>query len=57
MIDTYVKAVKDELKHKITVNRKYRSLEKQEFANGLQQALDIIEKYERRDMRRRNENT
>ena len=51
MTDKYVKAIKDELKHKITVNRRYRSLEKQEFANGLQQALDIIEKYERRGMR------
>ena len=55
MTDTYVKAIKDELKHKITVNRQYRSLEKQEFANGLQQALDIIEKYERRDMKRGKE--
>jgi len=51
MTDKYVKAVKDEIKHTITVNRQYRSIEKQEFANGLQQALDIIEKYERRDRR------
>lgn len=51
MTDKYIKAIKDELKHKITVNRQYCSLEKQGFANGLQQALDIIEKYERRDAR------
>lgn len=47
-----LKFIKDEIKPLINQARRYKSLEKQEFANGLERALAIIEKYERKYRRK-----
>ena len=49
MDDKYLKAIKDELKGRIKHCSMYASTELQAVARAYQHALDIIQKYEKRD--------
>ena len=49
MDEKYLKAIKDEIKGLIKHCSMYASAELQAFARAYQHALDIIQKYEKRD--------
>jgi len=53
MQDKYVKAIEDELKGIIKKDILYKSVEIQERVKATQRALDIINKYKKKDQKER----
>ena len=53
MQDKYVKAIEDELKGIIKKDSLYKSVEIQERVKATQRALDIINKYKKKDQKER----
>ena len=53
MQDKYVKAIEDELKGIIKKDILYKSVVAQERAKATQRALDIINKYKKKDQKER----